>query len=534
MSFFSNKKRSLNFSITSLLLVIILISLFVTLCTSCIFITARQWSDIKYKATSELKKTQGYINSEISSYLDNSISISTNSTFLRMLRTTYADSSELRMDVSARISNFFDIIPTKHDILTPTFMVYTDNPTLYTSKHISRLDILNNNHNIIKVLKENKDPRPMWQNENESAFVFYFLIDASKEYTNILRVQIDSHNINSFIQNASTDNFYLSTTKPKNDKNIVYSAALQNESELYAIIPISERNKLIWQNSLIFLLLFFALSAAFYFIAKYITNKMTTDIYYFIDKLENNGELLNLENNIPQKYSEFEVIKNKIIELLRNVENLHMQLASAEKERQSINLELQQSKFNPHLLYNTLSVIKWNIMRDTTEKIGPLIDLLTKYYRTVLNNTGTLTLENELILTEQYVHIMEFAHSQKYNLNFLISDDMKDFKIMKNTLQPLVENAILHGLNRRENAIIEISAYREADLAVISVKDNGYGMSAEKISELNSNNYVSIYKNYGIRNTKNRLMLYFGEENFDFCIESIPDNYTKVKLIIKL
>lgn len=318
---------------------------------------------------------------------------------------------------------------------------------------------------------------------------------------------------------------------PSDNKSIVSSATLRNNSVLYSVIPLEVKYNIIFKNILIAIIIFITLSGLFLFIAIFITKKLTSDIYTFIDNINNNN-LSYSENIHTKKYSEFEIIENKIIELLKSINKLHNQLEATEKQMQEIELEVMQSKFNPHLLYNTLSAVKWNIMQGTTDKLYSLIDLLTKYYRTVLNQNTIITLKEEIDLIEQYVSIMSFAHSEDYKLKLDISESLNSFQIMKHTLQPLVENAILHGINNKKDGIISISAHEDAGSIIIKIHDNGYGMTQEKINELNTDNYTSVYKNYGIRNTKNRLLLFFGKESFRFCIESTLSQYTEIKLII--
>lgn len=152
------------------------------------------------------------------------------------------------------------------------------------------------------------------------------------------------------------------------------------------------------------------------------------------------------------------------------------------------------------------------------------------YYRLVFGGKTVIPLIQEINITQKYVEMMCLARQENIKLTVNISDSLKDFELIKLTLQPLVENSILHGLSKN----IEIYAYEHDGVVEIGVKDDGYGISAEKLSELNSNKCTSesLYKNFGIHNTKNRLYLYFGENDFKCVIDSKQNEFTDIKLII--
>ncbi len=525
------KKNTLNYSISNAIFIMVACSLFVIITVFCWWVTLRQWKTIKYTADTEFSKTIGYINAELDTYIENSIMLATNADFVRILRTTYPESSQARTDATVKLSNFFNIVPVRTEIDKPAYMVYSDNSTMYKSKYFQRLSDIPD-FDVTKALDANDYLQILWTVENENSFVFYREIDSGEVYRNILRVEVYPDKINSYVENCSDENFYASFEQSKDGNVYDKSAILRNNKPLYLCIPHSVRDNLITRNILISVVAFCVLCAVFLFIINLFTKRMTKDIYNFIESINTDELFLDFNVSDTHKYVEFEVIKNKIIELVLSLRKLHEQIEETEKEKQHAELELAQSKFNPHLLYNTLSVIKWNLMRGTTEKLASVIDILTNYYRAVLKHDTIIALNEELSLIEQYIHIMEITHAEEYKVVFSIEEKLKGTKVIRHTLQPLVENAILHGLNQRGGTII-ISAYCKDDGFVISVKDNGYGMSREKINEICSDNYESVYSSYGIKNTKNRLSVFFGKENFDFKIESKENEFTEIKLIIK-
>ena len=309
MTLKKKNRNTLKFSITSTLLITILISLFVLLGAIFSILSVNQWRNVKNSAAATLSETVLYINSEIDSYLDNSITLTTNSEFIQLLKTYHAESTETRLYVAERISNFFDLIPINSEIHAPSFAIYSDNPSIYNSNYTYDLTRLPNME-IIKNLQSINPSQPLWQLENDSPFVFYIMIDASKKYTNILRVQIDTKNINSFITASKRSDYYISLSKPEDKNSVTASSTLRSGTTIYYVIPAEIKSNIIFKNIITAVIIFIILSGLFFFAATFLTKKLTGDIYTFIDNI-NNNTLSCSENIHIKKYSEFEIIENK-------------------------------------------------------------------------------------------------------------------------------------------------------------------------------------------------------------------------------
>ena len=127
---------------------------------------------------------------------------------------------------------------------------------------------------------------------------------------------------------------------------------------------------------------------------------------------------------------------------------------------------------------------------------------------------------------------MEFAQSEKYTFETDIEPSLSNFQVIKHSLQPLLENSILHGVSQRAERIIKLTAKQVNDTVQIVVQDNGRGIPPERLAEIQSTNYTSVYKSYGLKNTINSFKTQFGEERFQFSIESTPDLGTTVMLTV--
>jgi len=142
-------------------------------------------------------------------------------------------------------------------------------------------------------------------------------------------------------------------------------------------------------------------------------------------------------------------------------------------------------------------------------------------------------LSGELNMVKDYVWINEFSYNASFQLLVEVEERIMNCCIFKHMLQPLVENAILHGLNgKEEGGYIRIHGYREGDILRITVADNGRGMSAEKIAQVMSDEPTSAPGGYGTKNLIKRIKMYFGEP-YGLTLDSSPGAGTVVTLTIR-
>jgi len=207
--------------------------------------------------------------------------------------------------------------------------------------------------------------------------------------------------------------------------------------------------------------------------------------------------------------SGFNGMMEQIIKLMDKVKEEQFQV-------DQIRLEALHSQIQPHFLYNTLDCIHWQAVVDGNKEISELVKALASYYRLCLSKgKDIIALKEELEYIENYLYIQQSRYGDI--LHYEIQKDAKwdNINIPKLTLQPLVENAIYHGiklLNNSEGMIIITVAKKENSIK-IEVSDNGAGMSKERIKEINQ--LIQSYDEqfgYGVRNVNRRLQLYYGAE----------------------
>lgn len=209
-------------------------------------------------------------------------------------------------------------------------------------------------------------------------------------------------------------------------------------------------------------------------------------------------------------------------------------------KQQQMEFKMLASQINPHFLYNTLETIRMQALSTGNKDVITSIKLLGKSMHYVLENTGTdsTTLANELEYVEVYLSIQKLRFGDRVNYNIHYHDDMdlNDYKILPLLLQPIVENAVIHGLERNKmNGQIIIDISKTADnLLIVKIIDNGNGMNAEGLKDLNNRiNSASLdsTSSIGLYNINQRIKLLYGAE-YGITITSQLNEGTTVTLII--
>lgn len=209
-------------------------------------------------------------------------------------------------------------------------------------------------------------------------------------------------------------------------------------------------------------------------------------------------------------------------------------------EQQVMEMKMLAGQINPHFLYNTLESIRMKSLTSGNREVANAIKLLGKSMRYVLENTGTslVTLKKELDYVETYLQIQKirFGDRVNYRIEVIGTLDLEKYLILPLLLQPVVENAIVHGLEQvSENGRIDICVdVPEKEMLQISVSDNGCGMSGEELEILRirmAQKTLDKTASIGLCNTNQRIRLYYGE-SYGMTIESTQGKGTRIRLKI--
>ncbi len=231
-------------------------------------------------------------------------------------------------------------------------------------------------------------------------------------------------------------------------------------------------------------------------------------------------------------------INGLIEELMQSMEREHKEALL----RQQFQYAELQNQINPHFLYNTLETIRGQAIIDDNYKIADMTETLAKYFRyNISKNKGDVTVEQELENIKNYIHIQQYRFQDRFRYHVYAHVPREEYAyclIPKMTLQPIVENAIFHGIEQKVdmgNIMIHIDANQ--DKLMIIVADNGVGISPEKLKELNQklnekeNPSTTQTEQHGIAmvNVHHRLQMLYGED-FGLEIRSTQGYGTEVEI----
>lgn len=230
-----------------------------------------------------------------------------------------------------------------------------------------------------------------------------------------------------------------------------------------------------------------------------------------------------------------------INDLSENVSILMNKRLEDEKQKRDLEYKMLQSQINPHFIYNTLNSIKWMATIQGADGISEMTTALAKLLKSISKGTSLLvSVREELSLLQDYFTIQSYRYGGTITMEIQVEDEsIYDCRIIKFTLQPLVENAIFHGIEPKGTGHIIIrAAYETSESAScdirIDVRDNGIGMSPEKAKQiLNTNNDSStdFFREIGVSNVHKRLQYEFGPR-YGITIDSVEGEYTVMSIHI--
>jgi two-component system sensor histidine kinase YesM len=208
--------------------------------------------------------------------------------------------------------------------------------------------------------------------------------------------------------------------------------------------------------------------------------------------------------------------------MARRLESTIHELYINKLAKQEYRLQMLQSQINPHFLYNCLSMINSKAILSGQTEISSIALQLSTFYRTTLNKGhNTTRLADEWKNTLSYLEIQRMLHSDSFEFSYSVDETLFECRIINLIIQPLVENAIVHGIRYMDTenytGRIRIDIRRDEDNILITIEDNGCGMDRNTLDNI----LTAETKGYGIRNVDQRIKLYFGPE-YGISYESEP------------
>lgn len=245
-----------------------------------------------------------------------------------------------------------------------------------------------------------------------------------------------------------------------------------------------------------------------------------------VNQMDTGNMKINVED---RSLDEVGILIRSFHKMLNQIQRLISEVYQSKITQQELEMQALQAQINPHFLYNTLSMINWKAISAGEEDISKITLALSDFYRTTLNKGNNfITIAGEVLNIKSYLEIQLMMHDYEFEVEYQIDESVGSYQMPKLILQPLVENALEHGLDMKEDGEkrLVLSCQQNQEDVVWTVQDNGVGMNESMVSNLVKTHATG----YGVKNVNDRLALLYGE-SYVLHIESYPGEGTRVKFI---
>ncbi|MBW4845404.1 MAG: histidine kinase [Lachnospiraceae bacterium] len=322
-----------------------------------------------------------------------------------------------------------------------------------------------------------------------------------------------------------TDNVVYSQMLPFSDLHLI--SVLSKESLNRKIATMNQFIVLMGAAGLIFSVAFSAL------LSKFITSPLER-LMESIRQIQENQYDEPYETKYDDEIGQLNAAVNT---MYSTIQSQISQIKEDEHEKYQLEIQLLAEQINPHLLYNTLEGINLEVLNNHTLVASSMINNLGTFMRIGLNYGDELIMiRNEIAHVEAYINIMNHRTNKSISFQSYVEEELKEYRILKLILQPLVENSIKHGFRDEKwgEAVcipsIDVRFYRKEDWINIEVTDNGCGIDIDKARDTIYRNEPAGGQHIGLHNVYTRLKIYYGEVEMDF--QTIP--YYRNSVVIRI
>ena len=250
------------------------------------------------------------------------------------------------------------------------------------------------------------------------------------------------------------------------------------------------------------------------------------DLVVAMQSFEKSGEGFSYEPVTGVR--EVENLSASFDHMVKKIQKLMATVRSEEVNLRKTELKALQAQINPHFLYNTLDSISWMCEQGKNAEAVVMVNALARLFRISISKGHELIpIRSEVQHAQSYLQIQSVRYKEQFSYHFDVQEDCTEYLCNKITLQPIIENAIYHGVNGLvDEGHIEIRVRAEGEDVLFTVEDNGVGMEPEQIEEI-FRRKPDGKSGIGIKNVNDRLKIWFGDA-YGITIESVPDEGTKV------
>lgn len=339
-----------------------------------------------------------------------------------------------------------------------------------------------------------------------------------------------------YVHGLNRDEGMFYFRKPDGKKMaVVYETLRLNGWKLAAVIPQNEILSRINTIKLITVGMILVIVALAVVVSHLLVNWITKPILQLTQKVRRveMGDL-NIAFDVSPK-NEISILNNGIRNLILTVKELLTQVKEEERGKRNAQLAVLQSQVKPHFLYNTLESVRHLFILNEKEKADEMIVALSTYYRKSLSKgEDVVTVKEEVEIIDNYLKIMSLRYHTNLAYAIDVGDEMKECPMLKLLLQPVVENAIYHGIKmKRGQSLLTIRGRRSEGRLVFEVADRGAGMDPATLEKIRGN--IDLDKprdvglGFGLRNVAERIH-YFYKSDWRIDIESLPGEGTTIRI----
>ncbi len=304
--------------------------------------------------------------------------------------------------------------------------------------------------------------------------------------------------------------------------------------KLVGVVPSSALNYTPYQ------MMFFAISLLLFsiFLTAFLNFRISDHISLPIRNLERSIKALGTGRNVEiveEGSYEVQQLAHSIRSMVSTLHHLMDDIIQQEGDKRRTELEVLHSQINPHFLYNTLDSVVWMTEAGRYDEAIQMVTSLARLFRISLSGgSSIIPLADELEHANHYMVIQQMRYKHKFQTEMLVEDGLEGLYTLKLVIQPILENAIYHGMaGADDDGTITIHVRREGDDILIDVADNGMGMPPEVVARLLDESQPAVVgsrgSGIGVRNVHKRLALIYGE-GYGLTIDSEPDEGTCVTI----
>ena len=323
------------------------------------------------------------------------------------------------------------------------------------------------------------------------------------------------------------------------DSAKVNQKAIKNARSGWSILlcqSIREYQKAIEEQVIFWIMVALAVLLIFVLLIYRVTKPVMISVNDIVDAMKN-LEKDNFREKLEVKEkdsTEIQEISEGFNEMSERIHNLIGQVKESAMEQKNAEISALEAQIDPHFLYNMLQCMRGISLMHNIPEVAQICTNMADLFRYSIKGAFLVPLESELNIIDKYLYMIEVRFQGRITYKLEVSENTKDCLIPKMILQPIVENAIFHGLDEiEEGGIVTIKTTRSEDDLYITVTDNGVGFSKEKLYDLTrkleeeitfiNNSSSETSDNIGVINIHNKIRLYEGN-NYGLSINSIPNH----------